>query len=143
MFADSSALVKLYADEPGHQLVRAHRELAISAIARVEVPAGLWHKHRLGEIDAETCRVMVAAFEADLGTGSPRTVLLTVALGPAVLDDAARLTGIRGLCAYDAVQLACARAARAADPAVDTFACFDLPLARAAATEGFASLDAA
>ena len=40
-FADSSALVKLYADELGADMVRALSPLIISQLARVEVPAAL------------------------------------------------------------------------------------------------------
>ncbi len=43
-----------------------------------------------------------------------------------------------GLRAYDAVQLASAEAARAADPGCDSFACFDASLRDAAAGAGFA-----
>lgn len=52
VFADSSALVKLYADELGVDVVRAVPSLIISQLARVEVPAALWRKHRLGELSA-------------------------------------------------------------------------------------------
>lgn len=51
-----------------------------------------------------------------------------------------RLVAVHALRAGDAIQLACALAARVADSAVDTFACFDDELARAAAVERFARL---
>jgi predicted nucleic acid-binding protein len=57
-----------------------------------------------------------------------------------VIDDAAHLVAVHLLRAYDAVQLATARAVRAADPSCTTFACFDQQLAQAAAAEGFAEL---
>ncbi len=44
VFADSSALVKLYADESDHELVRRIDVLIVSQVARVEVPAALWRK---------------------------------------------------------------------------------------------------
>ncbi len=56
------------------------------------------------------------------------------------LEDAVRLTGVHGVRAYDAVQLASARAARAVDPGIDAFAAFDHGLRRAAAAEGFTLL---
>jgi predicted nucleic acid-binding protein len=49
-FADSSALVKLYADEDGYQQVRGMASIAVAQLARVEVPAALWRKQRLGEL---------------------------------------------------------------------------------------------
>ena len=50
-FADSSALVKLYADEDGARSIRLLGLLVVSEIARAEVPAALWHKQRAGELD--------------------------------------------------------------------------------------------
>lgn len=49
-FADSSALVKLYADEAGRAEVITVETatMLVSDLARVEVPAALWKKHRAG-----------------------------------------------------------------------------------------------
>lgn len=134
-FADSSALVKLYADESDAQVVRRHPLLVVSAVARVEVPAALWRKSRTEELAVDEAAVLVQAFEADWTDRDRR--LLPISLGPAVLVDAARLSGTHGLRAYDAIQLACARAARAADAGVDVFLCFDDELSDAAVREGF------
>lgn len=57
-----------------------------------------------------------------------------------VLDAAATLVASRGIRAFDAVQLACALTARAGDPQVDSFLCFDRGLNDAAAQEGFVLL---
>ena len=135
VFADSSALVKLYADEVGAEVVRSVRLFVVSAIARVEVPAALWRKHRTGRLSAHHAGVLAQAFEADWHDASGPFV--PVALGAAVLADAAALARTHRLRAYDGVQLACAAAARSADPAVDTVLCFDTDLAEAAAREGF------
>lgn len=140
-YADSSALVKLYADEAGHEGIRSLATLVVSQLARVEVPAAVWRKHRLGELTAGDSAVLVAAFEADyFGTELEAPRFAAVAATAAVLDDAARLTGVHGLCAYDAVQLAAARAARSADDGCTSFAAFDTSLRSAAAAEGFALL---
>jgi predicted nucleic acid-binding protein len=138
-FADSSALVKLYADEDGAEAVRSLEAVAVSQLCRVEVPAALWQKHRMGELDATEARVLTASFEADLfgdGVNPPRFAV--VAAGAGILDDAARMCAVHGLRAYDAVQLASASAARAADRAMDGFAVFDRVLRQAASAEGFA-----
>lgn len=135
-FADSSALVKLYADEPDARLVRRHRLLVVSVVARVEVPAALWRKSRLGQLAVEDAGVLVQDFEADWTAPDGR--MLPIGLRPAVLDDAAGLAGTHGLRAYDAIQLACARAARDADAGVEVFLCVDGELRQAAAREGFA-----
>lgn len=137
-FADSSALVKLYADESGHECVRALVPLVISQLARVEVPAAVWRKHRIDELMPEAASVLVAAFEADyFGAGGESPRFAAIAVSAATLDDAARLAGVHGLRAYDAIQLAAARAAAGADPDCTDFAAFDKGLRAAAAAEGF------
>ncbi|MPZ66446.1 MAG: VapC toxin family PIN domain ribonuclease [Pseudonocardiaceae bacterium] len=140
-FADSSALVKLYADEAGHEDVRSLALLVISQVARVEVPAAVWRKHRMGELTTEDSAVLVAAFEADyFGAEEQPPQFAAVAVTSTMLDDAARLTGVHGLRAYDAIQLAAALAARSADDRCTGFAAFDIALREAAGAEGFALL---
>lgn len=141
VFADSSALVKLYADEQDHQLVRAQGSLVVSALARVEVPAAIWRKHRMGELDPADAAVLIAAFEADYhGTAEDQPRFGVVAATAAVLETAARLVGVHGLRAYDAIQLASAKAAAEAVPVCRTIAAFDGTLRTAAAKEGLALL---
>ncbi|MGH8909417.1 MAG: type II toxin-antitoxin system VapC family toxin [Egibacteraceae bacterium] len=90
--------------------------LVVSCLARVEVPAAIWRKRRLGELSEKDARLLTGEFEADYcggGTDSPRFVV--VALTAEILDLAAVLAGGNGLRAYDAVQLATAVAVREAD----------------------------
>ena len=134
-FADSSALVKLYADEPGASLVRRRAPFVVSALARVEVPAALWRKHRQGELSAQDVGVLAADFGADWH--EPAGPFIPVTVGGQVLERAAALVAGHALRAYDGVQLACASAARDADPQVDSFLCFDAALRDAAARESF------
>ncbi|MQA17092.1 MAG: PIN domain-containing protein [Pseudonocardiaceae bacterium] len=142
-FADSSALVKLYADETRYEEVRSLAPLVISQLARVEVPAAVWRKRRMNELSPDDSAVLVAAFEADyFGTEDEPPRFAVVAVTPAVLDDAARCTGVHGLRAYDAIQLAAARAARDADDDCTGLAAFDNALRSAAAAEGIALLPA-
>lgn len=135
VFADSSALVKLYADERNAERVRAVPVFVVSAMARVEVPAALWRKNRMQELSAAHARVLAAAFEREWREEGGRFVAVSVRTP--VLDAAAALVATHPLRAYDAVQLACAMAARRADPDVRTFLCFDTALNDAAAREGF------
>jgi predicted nucleic acid-binding protein len=134
-FADSSALVKFYADEDGHAKVRRHRTFVVSAIARVEVPAALWRKNRAGELSAEDSALLAADFAADWHEADGP--FLPVAVHGQVLERAVVMVSRHGLRGYDAVQLACASAAREADPQVDGFLCFDADLSAAAAREDF------
>ena len=143
VFADSSALVKLYAEETGREQVAGLAALIVSQLARVEVPAAIWRKHRMGELTAAEAGLLTADFEADyFGTPEEEPRFAAVLPTAAVLDHAARLVAAHGLRAYDAVQLSSACAARAADPECDMFAAFDGGLRAAALAEGFAVLPA-
>ena len=114
--ADSSALVKLYADEEGHDMVRHLDVLVVSHLARVEVPAALWRKQRMGELSAEDAQVLTAEFEADwFGTSNEPPRFAAVVVTSGLPDQAAQLCARHGLRAYEAVQLSCALAARTAD----------------------------
>lgn len=136
-FADSSAVVKLYADETGHEEVRGRSALVVSQIARVEVPAAFWRKHRMGQLTARQVAALVAAFEADyFGAPEEQPRFAVVPVTADILDTAARLVATDGLRAYDAVQLASGLAVAAVDPECDTFVAFDADLAAAAAAEG-------
>ena len=135
VFADSSALVKLYADEADAELVRAHLGFVVSALARVEVPAALWRKHRIGELAVEDAALLAAEFAADWH--DPDGPFLAVSASGHVLSEAAELVARYGLRAYDGVQLACGAAARAADADIETFLSFDADLCAAAVREGF------
>ncbi|HWB67294.1 MAG TPA: type II toxin-antitoxin system VapC family toxin [Mycobacteriales bacterium] len=138
VFADASALVTLYAAEPGRRHLAAEPGVVIAQISRVEVPAALWRKQPLGELEPGTVQVLTEAFEADFyGTDDEPPRFAAVVAGEAVFDRAAALCAAHGLRAYDAVQLACALAAREASPDCATLAAYDENLRRAAAAEGF------
>jgi predicted nucleic acid-binding protein len=138
-YLDTSALVKLYADEDDHAIVRSLTGLVVSQLARVEVPAALWRKQRLGELDPQHVHVLLADFEADyFGAADELPRLAVVATTGPVLDVAARVTGVHALRAYDAVHLATAISVRQADPECGAFVAFDGQLRAAAAAEGFA-----
>lgn len=140
-FGDSSALVKLYADEPGHEAVRALAQIVVAQVARVEVPAALWRKQRMGELSPEQAGLLVAEFEADwFGTEEDPRRFEVVRMTALVVEDAARLTGVHNLRAYDAVQLATARAVRTADPDMTHVVAFDKTLRDAAAKDGFTTI---
>ncbi|TNC23219.1 type II toxin-antitoxin system VapC family toxin [Amycolatopsis alkalitolerans] len=142
-FADSSALVKIYADEPGHEHIRELPALVISQIARVEVPAALWRKYRLGELTPKQVSLLEAEFEADFyGTFEEPSRFAVIPLTDLVLEAAARLTRVHGLRGYDATQLACAQLAASADRDCRTFAAMDKALRAAAVGEGFSLLPA-
>ncbi len=115
--------------------------IVVSALARVEVPAAIWRKHRSGELDREDALVLARTFAADYaGTRDAPARFLAVRVAGRILERAASLTGERGLRAYDAVQLASALAARRIDERCATFASFDHDLTVAVVEEGFDTL---
>jgi predicted nucleic acid-binding protein len=141
VFADSSALIKLYADEPYCVDVRKLSHLVVSQLARVEVPAALWRKHRMGELAATDVGVLVADFEADYFgdiDGPPR--FSVVAVTAAVVDAAARLVGVHGLRADDGVHLASALSVAAVVPEGVDFLAYDGALSAAAVAEGLTTI---
>jgi uncharacterized protein len=145
VFADSSALVKLYVAEVGHEAVRAIVDpIVIANLARVEVPAAFWGKTRTGELDVDDAALLVSAFEHDYhGDEEADSIFAVVSHNEPTLIDAARHAARHRLRAYDAVQLACAIAARRADPSIEAFAVFDKSLRNAAIAEGFAIVSSA
>jgi uncharacterized protein len=116
VFADSSALVKLYADEVDSAAVRTlDGPFRVCALARVEVPAALARKRRAGELSAADLALLIDQFVADFhGTPSQAPLFTAVAATGLVLSEAADLAIGHGLRAYDAVQLASAVVARQA-----------------------------
>jgi uncharacterized protein len=139
LFADSSAIVKLYADEVDHEIVRSISEpVVVSAMARVEVQSALWRKGRLGELTDDEVALLSDEFESDWWGNDERVAaFIAIAVTDAVLDLAVAHVARHGLRAYDAVQLASAISVREADPSITTVACFDAELRRAAVREGF------
>lgn len=139
-FLDSSALVKRYADEDGSAQVRTIDSVVVCAVARVEVPAAIWRKQRLGELSTVHASVLVDEFEWEWhGDQDSDPLFAVVSLTDEVLEAAAVACARHGLRAYDALQLAAALTARAADDTLNSFVCFDRELADAAAQEGFAT----
>jgi predicted nucleic acid-binding protein len=102
------------------------------------VIAAVWRKHRAGDLDLDDSLLLIRAFTADYaGTADKEPRFLAVKVSDGILERAAELSGIHGLRAYDAVQLASALAAREVDGRCAKFAAFDHDLALAATAEGF------
>jgi hypothetical protein len=134
--------VKLYADEAGHERIRRVRApLVVSALARVEVTAAIWRKHRSGELDLDDSLTLIRAFSVDYaGAPGREPRFLAIGVTDGIIDRAAELAGTHGLRVCDAIQLATGLAVREADERCATLATFDRDLALAAAAEGFETL---
>ena len=137
---DTSALVKLYADEQGAAEARGWGGAAVvSAVSMTEVLAAIWGKVLRGELSEAQASVLDRAFLADVRRG--RFEVLPVAERVIARSlECVRRHRLRGA---DAVQLASALLAREADPGVSAVAVFDERLRAAASGEGFALLPAA
>jgi len=102
------------------------------------VPAALWRKHRLGELSADDTAVLVEELEWDWrGAPEGEVTFAVLDITEPILEEAARSVARHPLRAFDAIQLASALVARAADSSLTGFACFDETLADAARAEGF------
>ncbi len=119
-------------------MIRSLTNVVVSCLARVEVPAALWRKHRLGDVTRAEAAILTQAFEFDwFGESDDEPAFAIVLVSEDLLEQAARGAAIHGLRGYDAVQLASAVTARGADPDLDRFACCDARLTAAAQLEGF------
>src|SRR5687768_6351643 len=110
---DSSALVKLYADEAGAAEARAWTAaIVVSALSLTEVVAAMWGKVLAGELEEEQAATLDRTFIADVRAG--RFAVLPVA--DAVIARSLACARRHRLRGADAVQLATALIAREADP---------------------------
>jgi predicted nucleic acid-binding protein len=134
LYLDTSALVKLYAEEPGSEVVRravAGSDLiATSLISYAEARSALARKCRGGEITRAALKRLKQEFERDWARLHVLPVDQTLVL------KAGDLTEAHALRALDALHLATADSLQAVLRATVTFACFDGALNGAAKIRG-------
>jgi predicted nucleic acid-binding protein len=135
-FLDASALVKRYVQEEGSAVVRQllGRELAVSGLSSVEVPAAVWRRARDGDLEPGRAAEISRQLEADL----PEMIVVEVRRN--VLTLAAELVERRPLRAYDSVQLACALRLKKRAGLAITMVGADRSLLRTASAEGLKTL---
>ena len=134
LYLDTSALVKLYAEEAGSRVVRravAESDLiCASLISYAETRSALARKARRGEMARaafERCR---QEFERDW------VRLHRLPVDETLARKAGELAEEHALCAFDALHLAAADSLQAVLGAAVTFACFDGALNEAAKVRG-------
>lgn len=142
-FLDTSALVKLYVQEPGTDRLlplvgNRQNRFAVLTISVVEVRSAIRRRQRAGDIDNQTATAILESLKSHL-----ETRFIRQAINDTVIDAALELIDRHALRAYDAVQLAgcivlCAIAAGAF-----TFVCSDRRLLEAASFEQLKVLDPA
>ena len=142
LYLDTSALVKLYIDEPGSDRVKelalsdAGARLAICSIAQVEFHSAVWRLRRVGELDVNAAKQAAELFDSQF-----RDKFVRHSLDDWTLNRASELTSRHPLRAYDAVQLASCLALARTMPESPTFVCADRRLLTAAKAEGLPVLD--
>jgi uncharacterized protein len=142
-FLDTSALVKLYVQEPGTDRLlplvgNRQNRFAVLTISVVEVRSAIRRRQRAGDIDNQAATAILESLKSHL-----ETRFIRQAINDTVIDAALELIDRHALRAYDAVQLAgcivlCAIAAGAF-----TFVCSDRRLLEAASLEQLKVLDPA
>ena len=144
LYLDTSALVKIYINEPGTDRMKelaspnAGNRLAVCSITQVEFHAAIWRRHRIRELDDEEAELAIELFNVRLETEFVRH-----SIDDRMLNLASELTSRHPLRGYDAVQLAaCLSLARIVTES-PTFVCADGDLLTAAQAEGLPVLNPA
>lgn len=143
-FLDTSALVKLYVQEPGTDRLlplvsdQPGNRLAVLAISVAEFRSAIRRRERAGDIDAGVAAALLQALQSHMESRFIRQMV-----NDPVIDTAKEMIDRYALRAYDAVQLAgclvlCAIAAEAF-----TFVCSDHRLVEADRSEQLRVLDPA
>jgi predicted nucleic acid-binding protein len=134
LFFDTSALMKLYAQEPHsdwtRQQVTASSHCAVSQITWVEMCAAFALKERTAQITAVDAKLAMHRFKTEW------SIYTRLALDSAVLNTAGDFAIQFGLRAYDSVQLATARVAHQQLGNNMAMCCFDNQLNGAAGKLG-------
>jgi predicted nucleic acid-binding protein len=137
-FWDSSALIPLLIREAESEQMRgllaADTEIIVSVITSIEVQSALWRRRHHGELAADQHAIAESTFATLSASWSEIDDIF--AARQLALDLIARHV----LRAADALQLAAALIACAADPATLSFVTLDRNLALAARAEGFTAL---
>jgi uncharacterized protein len=138
LYLDTSALVKLYAEEAGSDLVRqalADSDLiATSQIAYVETHSAFARKRRSGEIARDALQRCIREFEQDWKR------LHRLPLDEMTIRKAGDLAETHALRALDAVHLATVSSLQDLLRVAVTFACFDRALNGVAEARGLKPL---
>lgn len=133
LYLDTSALVKLYVDEPMSQELTVAVDdadaIATSLLAYAEARAAFARARREARLSAHIYRQIVEAFAEDW------TRYITVEVTDRLVKDAGELAAHRGLRGYDALHLASALVLRDQAPLDVSFLAFDRALMVAARRE--------
>ena len=141
-YLDTSALVKLYVDEPGTDtmieltVANQRNQFAILAATKTELHSAVRRRERQGDLDSRNTDRILHEFSRHL-----ETMFVRQAVSDPVIDLAALLVQYHPLRANDALQLAGCLVLRAGAWLTPVFACSDRALLRAAGAEGLVCFD--
>jgi predicted nucleic acid-binding protein len=132
-YFDTSALVKLYVDEPRADRARdaaaSADMIATGILTYAEMRSAFTRKHRFGEISGDQLERLKIDFETDW------KIFEIIPIDEVIARRAGEFAEIYSLKGFDAVQLSSADAVRSRFGEI-TFACFDADLSRAATSCG-------
>jgi predicted nucleic acid-binding protein len=144
-YLDTSALVKLYVQEPGTQGLlglaarSSDHRFAVLDLARVELHSAIRRRQRDGDLDVRVAGQILARFDQHMETRFVRQPV-----NEPLVDIALTLLERHPLRAYDAVQLAgclVLKASSGVEPPI--FVCSDRQLVEVAEGEGLAVVNPA
>ena len=142
-YLDTSALVKLYVQEPGTDRLlplvdRLDNRFAVLAISIVEIRSAIRRRQRAGDIDASVATAVLDSVRSHMETRFIRQMINEI-----VIDAALEMIDRYILRACDAVQLAGCLVLGATVAEAYTFVCSDHRLLEAAQSEQLSVLDPA
>ena len=143
-YLDTSALVKLYINEPGTSVMlrladpAVGHQFAILAIAEIEFRSAVRRRARGGDIEGALAERLLEAFATHA-----RALYLRQPVNDALISMAAYVVDRSPIRAYDALQLAGCLMLRSAGAAAPVFVCSDSRLLDAAQAEGLRTLNPA
>jgi uncharacterized protein len=143
-FLDTSALVKLYVQEPGTDRLlplindQPANRFAVLAISVVELRSAVRRRQRAGDIDVGVAAAILESVQSHMETRFIRQVI-----NDTVIESALEMIDRYALRAYDAVQLAGCLALCTIAAEAFTFVCSDHRLLEAAQSEQLKVLDPA
>ena len=140
LYLDTSALVKLYLDEPGRKAVTAAVSgaavVATQEIAYIEANAAFARAERERRLD----NVQLERLRSDFDCDWPNYLVLKIS--QPLLERAVKLVDSFALRAYDAIHLAAAQTLALETAEQLAFGCFDRKLNRAAELLGMRVVEA-
>jgi predicted nucleic acid-binding protein len=143
-FLDTSALVKLYVQEPGTDRLlplisdRPDNRFAVLAASVVEMRSAIRRRQRAGDIDTSLATAILESVQSHMETRFMRQTI-----NDSVIDTALEMIDRYALRAYDAIQLAGCLVLCAVTAEAFTFVCSDHRLLEAARSEQLRTLDLA